>query len=237
MGVTHNSFEIIHDIVYTALRLKIMHCLICSSCGIIDPPSPMTASCQGASTLESIILPYTLIWNPLEQFHTFFENGLRCPRDDCISKVHLYRWNAGQNGGHCPRLLHEIRCVILLVPAVYKCDNGHELLSTDPYILGKFPEGEYIPFILFHRSGITREFGRTIISLTLEGLTFSAIERFIRRRRSENIVSLQLRIACIPSTTGLLPIVSSCSVHHLYQPYPSNDILSRCFFRTFLKTN
>ena len=127
----------------------------------------MAISHQGIPTLESVILPYTLIWNPLAQFQNFFANGVQCPRADCVSKVHFYQWNAGQNDGHYPRLLHEISRVVILLPAVYKCDNGHELLSTDPYILRQFPEGEYIPFILFHRSGITREFARSTIGLAL----------------------------------------------------------------------
>ena len=48
--------------------------------------------------------------------------------------------------------------MVLLLPAVYGCENGHAVLYTDPYILKQFPEEEFIPFILFHRSGIMREF-------------------------------------------------------------------------------
>ena len=57
--------------------------------------------------------------------------------------------------------------MVLLVSAVNACDNGHEILATDPYILQMFPEEEHIPFILFHCCGITRELARVILSLTI----------------------------------------------------------------------
>ena len=169
----------------------VLHLHVCSSCTVIAPPSPITTS-LAVPNLESIVLPYVLIWNPLEQFHLFFTNGMQCPKADCVAKVHLCRWNIGHSEGHCPRLIHDINYLLILVPEVYECDNKHEIVSTDPFILQQFPEEEYIPFILFHRIGITRDFTQTTIGLALQGLAFTAIERFIQRRRQENVASLQL---------------------------------------------
>ena len=100
--------------------------------------------------------------------------------------------------------------MVLLVPALYACDNGHQTLATDPYILQQFPEAEHIPFILFHRSGVTREFARVILGLSIEGLSFSAAERFIKARREEFIASLKLKINGIYNpSVGELQAVSS----------------------------
>ena len=80
---------------------------------------------------------------------------MQCPKVDCIRNIHLSRWNIGHTEGRCPRFLHDLNHMVLLLPAVYECENGHELFSTDPYILGQFPE-ESIYFVpsLWSNSGV-----------------------------------------------------------------------------------
>ena len=63
-----------------------------------------------------------------------------------------------------------------------------------PRILLLFPEEEYIPFILFHRSGVMRTFARMAITLTIEGLSFSTIEQFIKIQRQQKMSSVQLQV-------------------------------------------
>ena len=70
---------------------------------------------------------------------------VQCPKMNCKSNIKLLRWNSGHSDGHCPRLLHDVTHMVVLVPAIYVCDNGHEILSTNPYILKKITEGENIP--------------------------------------------------------------------------------------------
>ena len=82
----------------------------------------------------------------------------------------------------------------MLVPAIYVCGNAHEVLETDPRILLLFPVEEYIPFILFHRSGVMRTFARMVITLTIEGLSFSTIEQFIKIQRQQKMSSVQLQV-------------------------------------------
>ena len=154
---------------------------------------------------------------------------MQCSRVDCKSKIHLVQWHVGRSDGRCPRLLHDLNHMVLLLPAVYGCDNGHEILSTDPCILKQFPEEEFIPFILFHRSGVTREFARTIIALCIEGLSFTAAERFAKTRRSEFIASLQLKMNSIAGQ-NVQPLQTLQSIIHLHQPHPSNDLMTNCFF-------
>ena len=121
---------------------------------------------------------------------------------------------------------------MLLVPAVYICTNGHELTSTDAHVLKQFPEQEHIPFILLHRSGITRELARAIISLIVEGLSFTAVERFIKSRRTDYIASLQLKIQHIPRYR-MISLPSCASIANLHLPYPSNNIMTTCFLHNF----
>ena len=180
---------------------------------------------------ESLALPYTLIWCPLTQFPIFFQGSTQCPKVNCTKAIHLHQWNTGHSDGHHPRLLHDLNYMVLLVPALYACDNGHQTLATDPYILQQFPEAEHIPFILFHRSGVTREFARVILGLSIEGLSFSAAERFIKARREEFIASLKLKINGIYNpSVGELQAVSS-----MYNRPPSNDLLTNCFLQNFFE--
>ena len=164
--------------------------------------------------VETYLLPYTLIWNPLVQFQTFLGSSVQCSRVDCKSKIHLVQWHVGHSDGRCPRLLHDLNHMVLLLPAVYGCDNGHEGLSTDPCILKQFQ------FILVHRSGVTREFARIIIALCMEGLSFTATERFTNTWRSEFSITGQ----------NVQPLQTLQSIIHLHQPHPSNDLMTIAFF-------
>ena len=156
---------------------------------------------------------------------------MECPDLNCRSTLHLVRWNFGRSasGGHCPRLLHDISNVVVLLPAVYGCDNGHEILATNPCVLEQFREEEYIPFILFHRSGVTRQLARALIALCVEGLNFAAIERFIKTRRSEYLSSMQLKISCITE------VADFPKIEPFFQLHPSNDLITNCFLQNFVE--
>ena len=155
---------------------------------------------------------------------------MECPK--CKSHVQFSQWNVGRSVNHGPRLLHELTYMVLLVPAVYVCANGHELVSTDPHILEQFPEQECIPFILFHRSGATRQFARAVISLCLEGLSFSATGRFIKSTRTDYMASLELQARWIPNFRNI-SLLTLSSITNLYLPYPSNDFLTNIFLQNF----
>lgn len=199
---------------------------------ILPPPNLLTAPLT--DSVEACLLPHILIWNPLQQFKVFFSHGLQCPQIECRRYVQFHRWNMGQSISHGPRLLHDMNNMVLLVPAVYICTNGHEVISTDPHVLHYFIQQEFIPFILFHRSGITRELARAVISLSIEGLSFKAVEHFIMYRRIDYITSLQMKVQCIPMHRNI--ILHSCtSIVSLHLPYPSNDLLTKCFINNFVE--
>ena len=133
-------------------------------------------------------------------------------------------------------MLEHVLDLFMMVPAVYTCQCGHVTLGTDPRILARIAEQEFIPFILFHCTSVTRDFARTVISLATEGLSFNAIERFVKSCRLEKITSLQLQLNCIFSSKNLKGnalINTEESLSILYQPYPSSDLIGKCFLRSF----
>ncbi len=172
------------------------------------------------------------------QFQHILTDTFQCNHDNCNAHltVHAVRWNTGRSAGHCPRIVHDIDHMVLVVPAVYACPYGHEVLATDPRLLFCLPEQEYVPFILFHRSGVMRDFARTVITLTVQGLSFNAIEQFVISRRAEHVASLQLKLNCILSLLDIqtsTSIKGEQSINHIHKPYTSNDLICNCFLKKF----
>ena len=162
----------------------------------------------------------------------------QCPHDQCQTNLTLgeHRWNLETCASQFPRIIHAIDHMVVLVSAVYECQNGHVTLANDPRILANIPEQEYIPFILIHCSGVMRNFARTVISLTTERLSFHAIEHFVKSHRLETISSLQLQlhsILCHNSIQGNTMITSEEAISYVFKPYPSNDLICKCFLISF----
>ncbi len=134
------------------------------------------------------------------------------------------------------RIIHDMEFTILLVSSTYECSLGHHLLATDPGLLVQLPEQEYVPFILFHRSGVTRRYARFVINLTVQGLSFSSIERLIISLRNDHLQSLQLKLNnTVPliQLEGNIYIQEEESVSSIYKPFPSNDLICKCFLSNF----
>ena len=106
-------------------------------------------------------------------------------------------------------------------------------MATDPRILSLFMEEEYIPFILFHRSGVMRTFARLVIRLTIEGLSFSSIEQFVKVQREQKINSVQLKVASILGLHHSQLSGDLETIIDMQKPYPSNDLLCKCFLTNF----
>ena len=79
-------------------------------------------------------------------------------------------WNVDR-----PCLLHASAHTVFLVGAVYVCEYGHQILSTDPRILMLIPD-HLIPFVLLHRTGFLKDVLQTVILLVQEGLSLRAAE-------------------------------------------------------------
>ena len=202
----------------------------------LGPPCIDGQLILSSASVYQVCLPTVLLWHPLQLLQQLLLSNAweACPIDNCGSKMTLSRWNTGRIDGHLPRLIHDINNVVVLVPAIYKCGNGHEVLATDPRIFLLFPEEEYIPFILFHRSGVMRAFARMVITLTIKGLSFSSIEQFIKMQRQQKMSSVQLQVmSMLGRHHHFFPPEDLASIINMQQPYPSNDLICKCFIANF----
>ena len=134
--------------------------------------------------------------------------------------------------------VHDFSMIYIYV-YIYQCKQGHQTISTDPRILTYFKEQEHIPFILLHRSGMTRDFACTVINLAIEGLDFTAIEHFVINRRMEYIASIRLQIMSIFQALhgSTQPLDSSLDnvIAYIQKPHPSNDLICKCLLDDFLE--
>ena len=162
----------------------------------------------------------------------FPPGSIKCP--SCGSSTHQSYWNDGSSASKQPRLIHDMDNVVLLVSAVYRCENGHKLLAHDDSILKCFPLKSMIPFILLSRTGFTRQFVNACTSLCRRGLNFYNIETMIIERRwlmyAGQLDMLNIHKTMIGQCTGegdfWISPVSKC---------PSNDIILKCFLSGFLQ--
>ena len=70
-------------------------------------------------------------------------------------------WNDGSSASMQPRLVHDMDNVVLLVSAVYICENRHKLLAHDESVLKCFPSCCMIPFVLLSQTGFTSQLVNT----------------------------------------------------------------------------
>ena len=144
-------------------------------------------------------------------------------------------WKMGQTHSLQPRILHDCKCTVLLVAALYSCPFGHEVSSTDPRLMSQLPQ-EQIPFVLLHKTGFLKHFAASVLELVAQGMTFTHVERFVQNRRQQFVTSLLLQVQQLHhqgiSTDGLQ---QSTAVKLLSEPAPSNDILNQCFLADFFE--
>lgn len=186
------------------------------------------------------IMPQVIVWNPLIQFPLLQDSMKKCPRENCDGTLVLHMWSDGQIKGMQPRLLHDIRYMILLVSAIYKCSHEHIIYATDASLLKVIPS-IHIPFILLHRSGFTRGFVQHVVSLAQEGLSMEAISRHIQSARqhfmADTIHQLMTDYTILTnkelSSFQIESLTESHVAHLITHPFPTNDIITRCFIITF----
>lgn len=183
--------------------------------------------------LEDFLSPLVLLWNPNITHHALVKERLK----QCISCGMPYSmgfWNDGSTCARQPRKLHAMNNVVLLVSAVYVCENNHRLLSHDTVILDCFPLKTVIPFVLLHKTGFVREFVETCTSLIRTGVNFYGMETLIAERRMAtyargcNHFSLHKTVTqrdCISDENFYGSYLSEC---------PSNSVLTKVFLASFL---
>ena len=179
--------------------------------------------------IEDFQRPLVLLWNPNITHHDIVKNRLK----KCISCGQPYSmgfWNDSSVASREPRKLHSMGNIVILVSAVYICDNNHRLLSHDAVIIDCFPIKAVIPFVLLHKTGFLRDFVETCTSLIRTGVNFYGIETPIIERRMATYArgcshfSLQKTVTrsdCISDANFSRSILSEC---------PSNNVIIPNFF-------
>lgn len=205
---------------------------------MICPPSPYVLAHQvGAGselTIEDLILPYVILWNPLDQYSNLFKDGLKC--ETCMGALQKEYWKQGQSLGNEPRLIHDVEHTVIVVVAVYQCQNGHTTSGTNPSLL-QLLDSEHIPFILLHRTGFLKVLVRSMIQLISEGLTMSGIERYFKKMRQEfgaNLLKQVIMELKQHNCNNELLYLSSFPLTILLNPTPSDDTVYKCIMVDFL---
>ena len=130
-----------------------------------------------SSNPEDYVVHDIILWDPLSVSSNI---TLCCP--NCLEysgmnqSLRAIRWKDGRTKCDEPRRLYGLTNNVLLVSRVYVCDRKHQIIAHDPYVLSQVKGILRIPFVLFHKAGVTRELHSFIISHANAGLTISEIQ-------------------------------------------------------------
>ena len=130
-----------------------------------------------SSQVEEYSLHDIIIWDPLSFGPSLF---LWCP--NCLD-IHGFnnglkatRWKEGKTACDRPRSLYGLHNEALLVSRVYICSKGHQIIAHDPSILSSVRSEVQVPFVLFHKVGITKELQHFILTHANVGMSISDIQ-------------------------------------------------------------
>jgi hypothetical protein len=199
--------------------------------GIIPPAMPIIGDKEVEN--EDFYMPSVLLWNPYLIYPQFVAPGsIKCTI--CGSPLLEGYWNDGSAASKQPRIIHGVDRIVLLVCAVYVCDNRHKIVSCDEIVLKMFPFKTIIPFYLLHRTGMTRDLLDTLVSLCKRGVNFYSMESYIMERRWKTYASQQdmHQLHNTLLSCNSLPVDFTDTE---LSKGPSNDILSKCFLGEFFE--
>lgn len=117
--------------------------------------------------------------------HLFPERSIKCLHGNCNKLATTAYWNDGSTYSRQPRLIHDVKDVVLLVCAVYMCEDRHKILAHDPRVLSML-HSTMIPFFLLHRSGFSCDLVDLIMAICPNGMNFHSLEAAIKKIRWEN---------------------------------------------------
>lgn len=207
---------------------------------VIHPPSAICTT-EVKPIPDDFLIPRVILWNPLLTFSFVFKNfgGLRCA--SCNKLCETLYWNDGSSSQHQPRLIHDVEDFVLLVSAVYACEEGHKILAHDERILRMLPCKSMIPFILLHKIGFTTNFVNFCGSLCQSGMNFRSLESVIIHIRWQYHLSREQLYLCYVKHSSIASTNEECirnfpSFQDFGMKYlPSDDIICKCFLSNFIE--
>ena len=117
-----------------------------------------------------------IIFNPLNKT----KDKLLCPNDH--ETLQLKKWTLRSKGTYSPRLIYGYHRNALLVSAVYICTSCKNLLlAHDERLMDQLGTDVFLPFQLFHKSGMMHDSVSLIMDLIACGMSFSKIEDMFLR--------------------------------------------------------
>lgn len=136
------------------------------------PRGPHVRTRLGASP-RAFLVPDVPLWEPLAYFPELTLFCPSCAEQNVQEILHRIRWKDGNTSYDQPRLLYGLRNAVLLVSRVYLCKNRHRIISHDHGILSQVKRDFPSPFVLFHKSGVTREMFQFFASHISAGMTIT----------------------------------------------------------------
>ena len=178
------------------------------------------------------VIPSVILWNPLVNVNNYCQ--LTCSL--CKSALRHWKWKDGSNNKDVPRNLFCIQERVLLVSSVFLCERNHQIVSHDPSILNEMKKrGHEIPFVLFHKSGVTKDLFH-YISITIQtGINIEDVEHMlINLHSSRNLNKLRnnvlnRNIDSKSSTNKPLP-------YTIGKDFIGRKLISKVFIRAFLES-
>lgn len=134
---------------------------------------------------NSYVLPTAILWEPHQQLPRFFQPELLCPicnENGRMISLKPSGWKDGRLRRQMPRQIFGISGRVLLISRVYSCSAGHEISGHDPALLALIKNHGTIPFLLSHKTGVTRQLLEMFVSMVRNGLSFSQIYDILLER-------------------------------------------------------
>ena len=165
-------------------------------------------------------VPDILIWDPVTQ-HKITLTCPHCLHSSNGNSLYATRWKDGKASYDEPRKLFCIQREVLLVSRVYRCKSGHQILAHDPWILKTISSSTHVPFVLFHKSGVTRDLFHYVFTHVQAGVKLTDIKNFLERMYNDAAMSTL-------SSTNAPNFVSSLES-------PGRRIVTNCFIRSYFE--
>ena len=199
----------------------------------------LTGPQNGFPEPHSYVLPNAILWEPHQQLPHFFQPEFVCPicnEDGKVISLKPIGWKDGRLNRQMPRQIYGMSGRVLLISRVYRCSAGHELSGHDPAILAMINSQGRIPFLLSHKTGVTRELLDMIVSMVRNGLSFSQINDILLERihmRHLKLESKFLEDLKLYSASHPIVINSSFPEFNQQRECPSRNTISEFFLHYF----